>query len=347
MRVNKIIPEIKPLLPENYFLKLLLLTSILTIVFVWSISTGSTNISFNELKNFLFNPSSLNQETYFIIYELRLARVVLGVIAGMSLALTGMILQAIFRNPLVDPFIIGISGGASLGAGIAIIFALDFTFLGISSTPIIAFLTAIISMLISYKLSLINKRMYIERLLLGGIAISSLTSSILSLLLVLKGQDANAVIFWIMGSLSGKGWESVKIILPYMILVNIISIFYLQKLNIMQLGEESALNLGLNTERLKLILIVISSLLASAVVSVSGVIGFIGLVVPHIARLLIKSSDFRFLYPVVLLLGAIILVGADTVSRIIMIPQEIPVGIFTSLLGVPFFLFLLKNNAKI
>ncbi len=347
MLINKIITENKPLFPNNYFLKLLLLTSILIIVLVWSISTGSTNISLDNLKNFLFNPSSLNQQTYFIIYELRLARVVLGVVAGMSLALTGMILQAIFRNPLVDPFIIGISGGASLGAGIAIIFALDFTFLGINSTPIIAFLTSIISMLISYKLSLINKRMYIERLLLGGIAISSLTSSILSLLLVLKGQDANAVIFWIMGSLSGKGWESVKIILPYMILVNIISVFYLQKLNIMQLGEESALNLGLNTERLKLILIVISSLLASAVVSVSGVIGFIGLVVPHIARLLIKSSDFRFLYPVVLLLGAIILVGADTVSRTIMIPQEIPVGIFTSLLGVPFFLFLLKNNAKI
>jgi iron complex transport system permease protein len=336
-----------PVLPPFYLLKLLTLVIILAVTCAWSLASGSADIGLGEIKDFLFNKARLSEETYFILYELRLVRLVLGVLVGLSLALAGMILQGIFRNPLVDPFIIGISGGASLGAGIAILFGLNFTFLGINSVPLMAFITAILAMLFAYSLSMINKRVYIDRLLLGGIAISSLTSALLSLILVLRGQDANAVIFWIMGSLAGKSWDNIVMILPYIILVNIIAVLYLQKLNILQLGEDPATNLGLNTDRLKVILILASSLLAAAIVSVSGVIGFVGLIVPQIGKLFIKSNDFRLLYPIVLLLGAIILVSADTVSRIIMIPQEIPVGIFTAMLGVPFFLFLLKKTSKI
>jgi iron complex transport system permease protein len=333
--------------PRLYFIKLALLVIVLGITCSWSLASGSTDIGFAEIKDLMFNRSKLSEETFFILFNLRLVRLVLGILVGLSLALSGMILQGIFRNPLVDPFIIGISGGASLGAGIAILFGLNFTFLGINSVPIMAFITAVMAMAFAYSLSMVNKRVYIDRLLLGGIAISSLTSALLSLLLVLRGQDANAVIFWIMGSLAGRSWENIWAIIPYIIFVNIFAVMNLQKLNILQLGEESATNLGLNIDKIKIILILVSSLLAAAIVSVSGVIGFVGLIVPQIAKLFIKSTDFRLLYPIVMLLGAIILVCADTVARIVLIPQEIPVGIFTAMLGVPFFLFLLKNTTKI
>ncbi len=334
-------------IPSLYLPKLALLIIIFILVALWSIASGSTDIGLKELQYLFFNKEKLSEETFFILHDLRLVRVILGILVGLSLSLSGMVLQGIFRNPLVDPFIIGISGGASLGAGVAILFGLNITFWGLSSIPIMAFITALAAMILAYRLSLVNKRMYIDRLLLGGIAISSLTSAILSLLLVLCGQDANAVIFWIMGSLAGRTWEHIQMILPYIIFANIIIILNLQKLNILQLGDEAAVNLGVDTDRLKLLLIFVSSLLAAAIVSVSGVIGFIGLVVPQIAKLLIKSTDYRILYPIVLLMGAIILLCADTISRIILIPQEIPVGIFTALLGVPFFLFLLKKTIRI
>lgn len=333
--------------PRFYFIKLLFLAMLLAITCSWSLASGSTDIGLAEIRNLIFDKAKLSEETYFILFELRLVRLVLGVLVGLSLALSGMILQGIFRNPLVDPFIIGISGGASLGAGIAILFGLNFTFLGINSVPIMAFITSIIAMAFAYSLSMVNKRVYIDRLLLGGIAISSLTSALLSLLLVLRGQDANAVVFWIMGSLAGRSWDNIGMILPYIIFVNIMAVINLQKLNILQLGEESATNLGLNIDKIKIIMILISSLLAAAIVSVSGVIGFVGLIVPQISKLFIKSTDFRLLYPVVILMGAIILVCADTIARIVLIPQEIPVGIFTAMLGVPFFLFLLKKTTKI
>jgi len=329
--------------PKHYFIKITLLLLLLIIIAVLAILSGSVNINIHEIINLLCDKTLVSEQNLFIIYQIRLPRILLSILVGSSLALSGMVLQGIFRNPLVDPFIVGISGGASLGAGLAILFELSFSLFGISSIPLFAFATSLIAMLIAYKLSIYEKKMYIDRLLLGGIAISSLSSSILSLLLVLKGKGLDAVIFWVMGSLSGKSWESISIVLPYIIVVNIIILFNLHKLNVLQLGDESAINLGLNVERLKIFLIIIASLLSAVIVSVSGIIGFIGLVVPQIARLFIKTSDFRALYVTVLLLGAIILLGADTVARLILMPQEIPVGIFTSILGVPFFLFLLKK----
>jgi len=329
--------------PKYYFFKIALLILLLIIITVLAILSGSVNINIHEIINLFCDKSNVSEQSLFIIYQIRLPRIILSIIVGSSLALSGMVLQGIFKNPLVDPFIVGISGGASLGAGLAILFGLNFSLFGVSSVPIFAFVTALLAMLMAYKLSLYDKKMYIDRLLLGGIAISSLSSSILSLLLVLRGKGIDAVIFWVMGSLSGKSWESISIILPYIIIVNLVILFNLHKLNILQLGDESAVNLGLNIEKLKIFLIIISSLLAAVIVSVSGIIGFIGLVVPQIARLLIKTSDFRALYFVTILLGAIVLLGADTIARIILMPQEIPVGIFTSILGVPFFLFLLKK----
>lgn len=332
--------------PEYYSIKIISLIILLLITFIWSVSKGATDIGFKEIIDYVLG-NKISEENLLIIKEIRFPRVILASLAGMSLASSGMVMQGIFRNPLVDPFIIGVSGGASLGAGIALLFGFNQSFLGIDTLPLFAFIGAFISVFFSYSFSIIKRILFIDRLLLSGIAISSLTSAILSLLLVLKGQDANAVIFWIMGSFSGKGWEHVKIVLPYFLLANIIFIFYLHKLNILSLGDEAANNLGINSEKIKIIMIIFSSILAASIVSVSGVIGFIGMIIPQISRFFIKSNDFRFLYPAVILLGAVILTISDTIARIIIIPQEIPVGIFTSMLGVPFFMFLLRHNQKI
>ena len=332
--------------PDKYLLKLTILIILCFITVIWSISKGSTEIAFMEVINTIFSKYPADNQLSIIINEIRLPRVILAFLAGISLAGSGMVMQGIFRNPLVDPFIIGISGGASLGAGISLIFNFNKSIFGFDTLPIFAFIGAFISLIFAYSFSVINKRLFIDRLLLAGVAISSLTSATLSLILTLKGQDANAVIFWIMGSFSGKSWEHVKIVLPYFIIANIVFIINLHKLNILSLGDQSANNLGINTEKLKITLIIFASILSASIVSVSGVIGFIGMIIPQISRYFIKSSDYRFLYPVVLLLGAIVLTLADTVSRIILIPQEIPVGIFTAMLGVPFFMILLKNSSK-
>lgn len=342
---NDINPNKNIFYPEKYKIKVILLFVVFIITLIWSLSQGSTEIGLNEIYSWI--NSNTENETNIIINEIRLPRIILSAIAGMSLASSGMIMQAIFRNPLVDPFIIGVSGGASLGAGIALIFNLDINIFGLDTLPVFAFIGSLISIFFSYRFSLIKKILFIDRLLLSGIAISSLTSALLSLLLVLKGQDANAVIFWIMGSFSGKTWEHLKIVLPYFIISNIVFILFLHKLNILSLGDETSENLGINVQKTKIILIIFSAILAASIVSVSGVIGFIGMIIPQISRLFIKSSDYRYLYVPVLLLGGIILTSSDTIARTIIIPQEIPVGIFTALLGVPFFMFLLKNNRKI
>lgn len=332
--------------PKNYILKVLILLTIFIFAIIWSVSQGSTEIGFLDIYNWVLS-KSVSDESSIIIGEIRLPRVILSAMAGMALASSGMIMQGIFKNPLVDPFIIGVSGGASLGAGIALLFNLDINIFGLDTLPLFAFIGALSAIFFSYRFSLIKKILFIDRLLLSGIAISSLTSALLSLLLVLKGQDANAVIFWIMGSFSGKTWEHIKIILPYFIISNIVFIMFLHKLNILSLGDEASENLGINSQNLKIILIIFSAVLAASIVSVSGVIGFIGMIIPQISRLFIKTSDYRYLYLPVLLLGGIILTCSDTISRIILIPQEIPVGIFTALLGVPFFMYLLRDNQKI
>lgn len=306
----------------------------------YALSVGSVKISFDNIINFFFNSKNLNEEIYFILNDIRAPRIILSLITGSSLAVSGLILQSVFRNPLADPFVIGISSGASLGAAIAIVLNIQLNFLGLSSIPIFAFVFSILSFFISYKIAVRNKVINIERLLLTGLAISYLSSSLLSLLISIKGDDAGNIIFWIMGSLSGKTWDEIKIILPYFIFSNIIIIFFLQKMNVLSLGEEEAQSLGIETNITRKILIVITSFLSASIVSVTGVIGFIGIIIPQISKIILKTSDYRKLYPFSMLLGALLLLLADTISRTLVIPQEIPVGVVTAIIGVPFFIYL-------
>ncbi|MFN8674712.1 MAG: iron ABC transporter permease [Candidatus Sericytochromatia bacterium] len=324
---------------KGYFFYFILCSSLLLILTFLSIAKGSIDIPIQNILNF-----NLSEEEITIIRDIRLPRTIIAILIGSGLATSGMILQSVLKNSLADPFITGISGGASLGATIAIIFSLNIEFLGLNSIPLFSFLGSILCIYLSYKISSNYGYLNIERFMLSGVAISSLCSAIVSALLTLKGEDSNAVLAWIIGNISGKSWESIKIIFPYFIISNIICFFYINKLNILQLGDETAENLGVNINKTKILLIITASILSASIVSISGIIGFIGMIVPQVSRYLLKSSDYRLIYPFVLIIGAIILIISDLFSRLLIPPQEIPIGVFTSFIGVPFFIFLLMKN---
>lgn len=295
----------------------------------------------------LLTGGKLDDVDRFILLQLRLPRIVLGAVSGMMLALAGLVLQGLFRNPLMDPFIIGVSGGGALGAGIAIVLGLDYWWYGFSAISLFALVGAMAVVVLVYWLGQYRGQLVLDRLLLAGVAMSAMSSSALAFFLVLKGRDFEQVVFWIMGSLAAKSWQDLASLIPFFVMGLPLVLISLHALNIMQTGEETALSLGLRVERSKYLLLLAATLLSAAVVSVCGVIGFVGLMVPHMARLLKGSGDFRELLIPCLILGALLLVGADAVARNMLSDREIPVGIFTALLGVPFFLAQLKHSQDV
>lgn len=282
---------------------------------------------------------------HIIIFDVRLPRVLLSALVGAALATSGAIFQSLFRNPMADPYIIGVSSGAALGAASAIVFQLNYWILGSSIIPLTAFLGALMATFIVYRIARIRGRIPISALLLSGIALGSFLSAIMSFLLVIRGRDLHAVFFWLMGGFTARGWEHVKMVIPFIVIGLPISFFFARDLNLMLLGEEKAVQLGTDVERLKRILLILSSLIAAAAVSVSGLIGFIGLMTPHIIRALF-GPDHRLLLPTTAIGGAIFLVVADTAARVMLAPNEIPVGIITAFFGAPFFIYLLRLKKK-
>lgn len=297
-----------------------------------------------ELLGALCGSTSLHETDRYILFQLRLPRILLASLAGAGLAGAGLALQGLFRNPLVDPFIIGISGGAALGAGLALSLHWQYQILGLNPIPLAAFMGAISVMILVHRLGQTRGQILIARLLLAGVAISALTSSLLSMLLVLRGEGMEAVVFWIMGSFAGRTWEDSLMLLPFLLLGTLLLFYELKALNTFQIGEESAVYLGVEVNKLKNRVILATTLLSAAIVSVSGVIGFVGLIVPHISRFLCRTADIRQTFLPTLFLGSGLLVLADGLARNLLPAQEIPVGIFTAILGVPFFLSLLLRQ---
>lgn len=278
-----------------------------------------------------------------IIWSIRLPRVLLAVLVGSSLAIAGAAFQGMFKNPMADPFVIGISSGAALGATIAIILRVSISFIGISAISMFAFIGALITVFIVYNISRIKDKVPVTTLLLAGIAIGQFLTAIMSLLMVIYSNDMAKIIYWTMGSLAGKGWDPLKrISLPVIISIVLIN-FFARDLNIMLTGEDSAKSLGINVEKIKMYVLILGTFMVSMVVSVSGIIGFVGLIIPHIVRIII-GPDHRVLLPASALTGGIFMVFADTIARTIISPVEIPVGIITALFGGPFFLYLLKKT---
>lgn len=278
-----------------------------------------------------------------IIWSIRLPRVLLGVLVGASLAIAGAAFQGMFKNPMADPFVIGISSGAALGAAIAIILRISLPFIGISSISIFAFAGALITVFTVYNISRIKDKVPVTTLLLAGIAIGQFLTAIMSFLMVVYSNDMAKIIYWTMGSLAGKGWEPLlRISLPVILSIILIN-FFARDLNIMLTGEDSAKSLGINVEKTKMYVLILGTFMVSMVVSISGIIGFIGLIIPHIVRIII-GPDHRVLLPASALAGGIFMIFADTIARTIISPVEVPVGIITALFGGPFFLYLLKKT---
>lgn len=278
-----------------------------------------------------------------IIWSIRLPRVLLGVLVGASLSIAGAAFQGMFKNPMADPFVIGISSGAALGAAIAIILRVSIPFIGISTISIFAFIGALLAVFTVYNIARIKNKVPVTILLLAGIAVGQFLTAIMSFLMVVYSNDMAKIIYWTMGSLAGKGWEPLlKISLPVIASIILIN-FFARDLNIMLTGEESAKSLGINVEKTKMYILVLGTFMVSMVVSVSGIIGFVGLIIPHIVRIII-GPDHRILLPASALVGGIFMIFADTIARTIISPVEIPVGIITALFGGPFFLYLLKKK---
>ena len=280
-----------------------------------------------------------------IIWSIRLPRILLGVLVGASLSMAGAAFQGMFKNPMADPYVMGISSGAALGATIGIVFQINISFLNISSISIFAFIGAIIAVFLVYNIARVKNMIPITTLLLSGIAVGQFLTAIMSVIMVLYSKDMSKIIYWTMGGLAGKGWEPLIGIFIPTILSMVLMLFFARDLNIMLTGEESAQSLGVDVEKTKVYILILGTFMTSMVVSVSGIIGFVGLIIPHMVRIII-GPDHRILLPASALAGGIFIIITDTIARTIISPIEIPVGIITALFGGPFFIYLLKSSKK-
>ena len=287
-------------------------------------------------------PAGVPPSTAVILFELRIPRVLLGVLVGSALAAAGALFQALFRNPMADPAIIGVSSGAALGAIVAILLGGGVA-LGGMAVPAAGFAGALAVAVVVYRLGRIGPSVQVGTLLLAGIAVAAVVSAVISLIMSFSGEQVRSIYFWLLGGLAGRGWDSLGAAAVLVTLGLALSLFGVRDLNAMALGEERAGQLGVEVERFKRRTLAAGSLLAAAAVSVAGVIGFVGLMTPHILRLVL-GADHRRLLPAVVVGGASFMVLADLAARTLLAPEEIPVGALTALLGGPFFLYLLRRE---
>ncbi len=277
-----------------------------------------------------------------ILFDIRMPRVALMALTGAALATAGATYQGLFRNPLADPYLVGVASGAGLGATIAITTNLNANPLGISIITMAAFTGGIITVGIVVLAARVAKTTPVTTMLLAGIAIGSFATAATTLLMLRRPDGLQRAFNWMLGAYLGGGWIPVKIMIPYMVLGCLLIFTNARALNVFQLGEEQAQQLGIHVERLKIILIAAATLMTASAVAFGGLIGFVGLIVPHALRIL-TGPDYRRLLPCCLLGGASFLVLSDLAARNIMAPQELPVGIITALTGTPFFIFLLRK----
>jgi len=292
--------------------------------------------SLGTLKRAFLNPNSLNGNSY-IVLQIRLPRVLLAYLVGVSLASAGTASQALFKNPLADPYIIGISGGAAVGASIAALYFPQYM-------SIFALVGASLAVVVVYRIARVNGHIPVDTLLLAGIALGFFTSALTSYLLYVGRERIHNAIFWLMGTFNGADWGDVKMVLFSSVVGISILLFSWRELNLLLLGEES-ISMGLDINRYRKIVIGVISLLTSFAVATSGIIGFVGLISPHAMRIIFGPNHKRLL-PASALFGGTLMVFADILARILLKPAEVPVGIITALFGAPFFLYLLIKKKR-
>ncbi|HZD16796.1 MAG TPA: iron ABC transporter permease [Actinomycetota bacterium] len=289
-------------------------------------------------------PEDVARSTEVIVFQLRVPRVLLAAVVGAALAASGTVFQGLFRNALADPAIIGVSSGAALGA-VLVIVTVGAGTLGAYGVPLAAFCGATATAIVVYRLARIGPTVHVATLLLAGVAIAAVISSLMSLVMSFSGEQIRDIYAWLLGGLVAQGWRSIAVVVPVVAVGLAGATLLSHELNLVALGEERAAQLGVEVDRLKRRAIAVGALLAAAAVSVAGVIGFVGLMTPHLLRLLI-GADTRRLLPAAALGGATLLILADLAARTLIAPSELPVGVVTALLGGPFFLYLLRREGR-
>ncbi len=311
-----------------------------------AMTVGSASIPFSDILRIVFpgifsGAGSLPASFTTIIMKIRLPRVILAVITGMGLAVSGTVFQGIFRNPMANPYVLGISSGAAFAVSLSLILGMQLTFMGMTAVSVSAFAGGIGTAFIVYFLSGNGRSTF--SLLLSGIAMNFFLSALTSLVMYLNRDQIENIVYWTMGSFNAASWEKIIISGPVVIAGSLILIIFSKDLNIMTMGDDTAKSLGVNVRSKRLLFLIISTVITAGAVSVSGVIGFVGLIIPHIMRIL-TGPDHRTLLPVSMVAGGIFLLISDTLARTVLSPTEIPVGIITSLFGAPFFIFLLARG---
>ncbi|MCL5036222.1 MAG: iron ABC transporter permease [Chloroflexi bacterium] len=327
-------------------LGILLLILLVSIIVAVTLGTSGLSLErlFSAVTEFFHKKQTLSPDEV-ILFQIRFPRVLLAAVVGAALAMAGVVFQAVLRNPLADPYIVGTSSGAALGAAVAVLLHLGTGPLGLSWLPIFAFLGAVGAMFLVYSLARVGDKIPVETFLLAGVVVGSLVWAIVSLILTMAGSGLTKIVFWMMGSLQSADWIGLAVTGGYLITGGIWMMLLAHPLNLVSVGEESARHSGVNVEKVKVSAVLAASLVTAAAVSVSGIIGFVGLVIPHAARMIL-GADNRLLLPASAVIGAVFLVWCDTFSRVVFSPNEIPVGVITALIGAPFFLFLLYKRRK-
>lgn len=353
METNLSSREISSIVKKNRQCKIMIIGFGLLIILsiVICANLGEASIPIKDVVRIIVGKITRNEDMYAnlsqgivaIVWEIRLPRILCAVFVGAGLSVSGTVFQSLLMNPLADPYTIGISTGAALGASIAIYFS---GILMIANIPVLpmafagAFLTLILVTSIANKSSGLSS----ANLIIAGIIVSSIMSAGISFIKYAAGEDVGAIVFWIMGSLASRTWSHVAIIVPVILIFGTVSIYYSNELNIICTGDEQAKILGVNVKKVRWILLISSSIITAACVSVSGVIGFVGLVIPHLLRFGVTSNN-RNLIPLSALCGGLLLLFADNFSRVVF-GGEIPVGVLTTLVGGPFFIYLFVRKNK-
>ncbi|REB05936.1 iron ABC transporter permease [Sporosarcina sp. BI001-red] len=305
------------------------------------VSIGSVHVPISTLWNQEADTTATN-----ILWKIRMPRVILAGLVGASLAIAGAAFQGLLKNPLADPYTLGVSSGASVGAVMTLFFGISIPFLGLYTLPVFSMAGAAITMFVVLGFAkLVDRGLNMETIILTGIIFGSFLGSVLSLMIALTGEELRQIIGWLLGSVSMRGWNYINMILPFTIIGSFLLWMNRRELNAMLFGEDRAKHLGVDVKRRKLVILIGGSILTGAAVSVSGTIGFVGLVVPHMTRLL-WGSDHRHLLTLSFMNGATLLIICDLLARTIISPTELPVGVITAFIGAPVFAFIFYRQRK-
>lgn len=319
-----------------------ILSIVALFIAIWlGVSVGSVKVPISTLWDTGADPIATN-----IVWKIRMPRVVLAGLVGASLAIAGAAFQGLLKNPLADPYTLGVSSGASVGAVATLFFGISVPFLGIYTLPVFSMIGALVTMLLVITFAkLVDRAMKMETIILTGIIFSSFLGSVISLMIALTGEELRQIIGWLLGSVSMRGWSFVQMALPFVVIGTFLLWLNRRELNAMLFGEERAKHLGVNVKQRKMMILIGGSMLTGTAVAVSGTIGFVGLVVPHMTRLLF-GSDNRHVLPLSFINGAALLIICDLVSRTIISPTELPIGVITAFIGAPVFAFIFFRQRK-